>query len=59
MIESLAGLRTGRSEVRMDLDEDLLPVPVVHKYGHGGAGITIDCGCAQDVAALAAKVARR
>ena len=56
VIESVAGLRPGRPEVRVELDENLLPVPVVHNYGHGGAGITIGWGCAQDAAALVAKV---
>ena len=52
VIESVAGLRPGRAEVRLERDDSLLPVPVVHDYGHGGAGITIGWGCAQDVAAL-------
>lgn len=52
VLESVAGLRPGRSAVRVELDEDLLPVPVIHNYGHGGAGITIGWGCARDVAAL-------
>jgi D-amino-acid oxidase len=59
VIESVAGLRPGRPEVRVELDENLLPVPVVHNYGHGGAGITIGWGCAQDVAAWVAKVSGR
>lgn len=52
VIESVAGLRPGRPAVRVELDKDLLPVPVVHNYGHGGAGITVGWGCARDVAAL-------
>jgi D-amino-acid oxidase len=59
VIESVAGLRPGRPEVRVELDEDLLQVPVVHNYGHGGSGITIGWGCAQDVVALVAEAARR
>lgn len=47
------GLRPGRSEVRLELD----PAPprglvVVHDYGHGGAGMTLSWGCAEEVAAL-------
>jgi D-amino-acid oxidase len=38
--------------VRVEVDHGLLPVPVVHNYGHGGAGITIGWGCAEDVTAL-------
>lgn len=37
-LESVAGLRPGRREVRLERDDSLLPVPVVHDYGHGGAG---------------------
>lgn len=59
VIESVAGLRPGRGEVRVELEEGLLPIPVLHNYGHGGAGITIGWGCAQDVAALVAEVAGR
>lgn len=59
VIESVAGLRPGRPEVRVELDEDVAPVPVVHNYGHGGSGITIGWGCAQDVAALVADLAGR
>jgi D-amino-acid oxidase len=54
VIESVAGLRPGRAAVRLDVDDTLLPVPVVHDYGHGGAGITLGWGCADDVTALVA-----
>ncbi len=57
VLDSVVGLRPGRPEVRVELDEDLLPVPVVHDYGHGGGGITIGWGCAQQVAALVRHVA--
>ena len=49
---ALAGRRFGWSWI-----DDLLPVPVVHDYGHGGSGITIGWGCAQDVATLVARIA--
>jgi D-amino-acid oxidase len=53
VLDSVVGLRPGRAEVRVELDRDLLPVPVVHNYGHGGAGLTIGWGCARDVTELA------
>jgi D-amino-acid oxidase len=52
VLESIVGLRPGRREVRVEIDDALLPVPVVHNYGHGGAGITISWGCAEEVAVL-------
>lgn len=54
VLDSVAGLRPGRDEVRLERDDDLLPVPVVHDYGHGGAGITLARGCARDVVDLVA-----
>ena len=57
VLQTVVGLRPGRPAVRVELDHDLLPVPVVHDYGHGGAGITIGWGCAQDVASLVEQLA--
>jgi D-amino-acid oxidase len=48
-LESLVGLRPGRPAIRVERDDTLLPVPVVHDYGHGGSGITVGWGCARDV----------
>ena len=59
VLEAVVGLRPGRPEVRLEVDRELLPVPVVHDYGHGGAGITIGWGCARDVAALVGQLAGR
>jgi len=50
----LVGLRPVRPTVR--LEEELAGggVPrVIHNYGHGGSGMTLAWGCADDVAALA------
>jgi D-amino-acid oxidase len=41
------GLRPSRPAVRLERDGH-----VVHCYGHGGAGVTLSWGCAEDVAAL-------
>ncbi len=41
------GLRPARSEVRLERVGD-----VVHCYGHGGAGVTVAWGCADEVTAL-------
>lgn len=42
------GLRPARPEVRLERVGD-----VIHCYGHGGAGVTMSWGCADDVARLA------
>jgi D-amino-acid oxidase len=53
VLEHRVGLRPGRPAVRLEAE----PLPggarVVHCYGHGGAGVTLSWGCADDVAALA------
>jgi D-amino-acid oxidase len=50
VIENLAGLRPGRPEVRLEEGAPEGGGPrVVHNYGHGGAGITLSWGCAEDV----------
>lgn len=59
VLETVVGLRPGRPEVRLELDRGLLPVPVIHDYGHGGAGITLGWGCAHDVTALVGQVEAR
>ncbi len=42
------GLRPGRDAVRLERIGD-----VIHNYGHGGSGVTVAYGCADEVAALA------
>ncbi len=41
------GLRPARASVRLERVDD-----VVHCYGHGGAGVTLSWGCADEVASL-------
>jgi D-amino-acid oxidase len=46
------GLRPVRSRVRVEA-EQADGFTIVHNYGHGGAGVTLSWGCAQDAAELA------
>lgn len=43
------GLRPGRDAVRLERIGD-----VIHCYGHGGSGVTIAFGCAEEIVSLAA-----
>jgi D-amino-acid oxidase len=45
------GLRPARPAIRLERVGD-----VIHCYGHGGAGVTLSWGCADEVAALASQV---
>jgi D-amino-acid oxidase len=47
------GLRPGRASVRLEL-ERRGGRTIVHDYGHGGAGVTLSWGCAEEVCALVA-----
>lgn len=47
------GLRPGRPAVRLEREE-VDGTLVVHDYGHGGAGVTLSWGCADEVAQLVA-----
>jgi D-amino-acid oxidase len=46
------GLRPARPQVRLEQELRADGTRVVHCYGHGGAGVTLSWGCADDVAAL-------
>jgi len=50
-INDWVGLRPGRDSVRLE-KENIDGVSVVHNYGHGGSGITVFKGCAEDAANL-------
>jgi len=50
------GLRPGRTEVRLELEQISPDCTVIHNYGHGGAGFTLSWGCAEDVSILAEQV---
>jgi D-amino-acid oxidase len=45
------GIRPCRPSVRLER-ERLDGMPVVHNYGHGGAGVTLSWGCADEVASF-------
>jgi len=47
-----AALRPARERVRLELERRPGGSPVVHCYGHGGAGVTVSWGCADEVASL-------
>ncbi|GAB2923379.1 FAD-dependent oxidoreductase [Micromonospora polyrhachis] len=47
----LVGLRPSRPRVRVERDS-VSGVPVIHNYGHGGAGLTLSWGCADEVVTL-------
>jgi D-amino-acid oxidase len=51
VLSRAVGLRPGRPEVRLDRTE-VEGRPVISCYGHGGAGVTLSWGCAEDVVAL-------
>ncbi|KAK4873853.1 hypothetical protein RN001_013213 [Aquatica leii] len=53
------GLRPGRSQTRLELEMQKVrekQLPVVHNYGHGGAGVTFSYGCALDALELVKEV---
>lgn len=56
VLEHRVGLRPARDAVR--LESELLPDGrvLVHNYGHGGAGVTVAWGCAEEAAGLACPV---
>lgn len=46
------GLRPVRSIIRLEAERPAPDRLLLHNYGHGGAGITLSWGCAQEVASL-------
>jgi len=46
------GLRPGRATVRLEVERPATGKLLVHDYGHGGSGVTLSWGCAEDVVAL-------
>jgi D-amino-acid oxidase len=52
VIAHRVGARPTRSSVRVENDRLRDGTPVVHNYGHGGAGVTLSWGCAVEALAL-------
>ena len=57
ILEHRVGLRPGRPEIRLKLENVPRRVPRIHNYGHGGSGITLSWGCAEETLRLV-RVAR-
>jgi D-amino-acid oxidase len=53
VLEHIVGLRPARPSVRLEVDPEAGAGRVIHNYGHGGSGITLSWGCAEEVAELA------
>jgi D-amino-acid oxidase len=52
VLEHKAGLRPGRPEIRLEREDVPYGVPRVHNYGHGGSGVTLSWGCAEETLRL-------
>jgi D-amino-acid oxidase len=52
ILEHRVGLRPGRPAIRLELDNAPGRVPHIHNYGHGGSGITLSWGCAEETLRL-------
>jgi D-amino-acid oxidase len=59
MIEHRVGERPSRAMIRLEPEKDAVTSYVVHNYGHGGGGVTLSWGCAEDVVALVQLQLRR
>jgi D-amino-acid oxidase len=53
VLEHKVGLRPGRPEIRLEREDMDNAPPRVHNYGHGGSGITLSWGCAEEALRLA------
>jgi D-amino-acid oxidase len=52
ILEHKVGLRPGRPEIRLEREHVDHGPPRVHNYGHGGSGITLSWGCAEETLRL-------
>ncbi len=53
ILEHKVGLRPGRPAVRLEAEQHSSGKRLIHNYGHGGAGVTLSWGCADEVVRLA------
>jgi D-amino-acid oxidase len=51
VLEHRVGLRPARPQVRLEAERSGAAT-IVHNYGHGGSGVTLSWGCAQDAVEL-------
>jgi D-amino-acid oxidase len=59
ILEHKVGLRPGRSEVRVGREDLTDGIPCIHNYGHGGSGVTLSWGCAEEAAELVQQALKR
>jgi D-amino-acid oxidase len=52
VLEHKVGLRPGRPEIRLEIEDVAHGPPRVHNYGHGGSGVTLSWGCAEETLRL-------
>lgn len=53
ILEHKVGLRPGRPLIRLEAEQTPMGKRIIHNYGHGGAGVTLSWGCAEQVVQLA------
>ena len=52
VLEHRVGLRPGRPEIRLEREDVAGGLPRIHDYGHGGSGVTLSWGCAEETLRL-------
>jgi D-amino-acid oxidase len=56
VLEHKVGLRPGRPEIRLEREDTAQDPPRIHNYGHGGSGVTLSWGCAEETLRLVRRV---